>query len=245
MLAILIAFFSTGLFSYPIETDFRLNLDHNYEYEQEGALKTKFSDWVPYKLHKWNPKFLEDYYELYGLKLHYNENELRKDIYFLKIGLQSRFRHPKNALCPIKSERHYYKYRLLVFMHINLQIMRAYMRLGSLYDKRFVYFQNLDFAHELKNSFKIAGGFYKEAKPYWAKAKDFALKASKVYEEVDLGTLESERHEISIGKLNFEEIIDDHLARLERKQKTVEKYLQENPAADKPFLDYIDEKEDN
>ncbi|MCB1178836.1 MAG: hypothetical protein KDK36_14720 [Leptospiraceae bacterium] len=223
-----------------MESDFQLNLDHDYEYDNSG-LKTKFSDWVPYKVHKWNPKFLEDYYELYGLKLHYNENELKKDIYFLKVGLQTRFRHPKNALCPIKSERYYYKYRLLLFMHLNLQIMRANMRIASQYDKRFVYFQNLDFAHELKNSFKIAEGFYKESKTYWLKAKEYAFKAQKVMEEVDLGTLESERYEIARGKLDFEDIIDDHLARLEKKQKTVEKYLQENPAADKPFLDYIEE----
>ena len=63
-----------------------VDLNYNYDYEMNGV-KTKFSEWVPYKLHKWNPKFLEDYYELYGLKLHYGEDDLRKDIYFLKFGL--------------------------------------------------------------------------------------------------------------------------------------------------------------
>jgi hypothetical protein len=224
------------MIAYPVESDFMLNLNHDYEYEKNG-LKTKFSDWVPYKLHKWNPKFLEDYYELYGLKLHYNENELRKNIYFLKIGLQSRFRHPRNALCPIKDEEYYYKYRLLLTMHLNLQIMRSYMRLASLYDKRHLYFQNLDFAHELKNSFKLAEGFYKEAIPYWEKARENAFKAERIKKEVDLGTLESTRYEITAGKLNFQEIIGDHLRRLDKKQKSVEAYLKENPAADKPILD--------
>lgn len=227
---------SFALLSYPIESDYRINLNHDYEYEQNG-LKTKFSDWVPYKLHKWNPKFLEDYYELYGLKLHYNENELRKNIYFLKIGLQSRFRHPRNALCPIKDEEYYLKYRLLLTMHLNLQIMRSYMRIASLYDKRHLYFQNLDFAHELKNSFKLAEGFYKEALPYWEKARENAFKAEKIKKEIDLGTLESERYEITAGKLNFAEIIGDHLMRLDKKQKAVDAYLKENPAADKPILE--------
>jgi hypothetical protein len=227
---------SFALAAYPIESDYRLNLNHDYEYEQNG-LKTKFSDWVPYKLHKWNPKFLEDYYELYGLKLHYNENELRKNISFLKIGLQSRFRHPRNALCPIKDEEYYLKYRLLLTMHLNLQIMRSYMRIASQYDKRHLYFQNLDFAHELKNSFKLAEGFYKEALPYWEKARENAFKAERIKKELDLGTLESERYEITAGKLNFAEIIGDHLMRLDKKQKAVDTYLRENPAADKPILE--------
>lgn len=212
-----------------------VDLNFNYDYEKDG-MRTKFSDWVPYKLHKFNPRFLEDYYELYGLKLHYNENELRKDIYFLKIGLEQRFRHPNNALCRIKDEKTYYKYRLLVTMHLNLQIMRSYMRIASQYDKRHVYFQNLDFAHDLKKSFNLAEGFYKEAIPYWKKAEGYAKKADEIKEEVDLGTIESERFEIATGKLNFEKIINDHLSRLEKKQKQVEEYLQQNPEADKPPL---------
>jgi hypothetical protein len=233
---------SFTLYSYPVESDYRLDLNYNYDYEKDG-LKTKFSDWVPYKLNKWNTKFLEDYYELYGLKLHYNENELRKNIYFLKVGLQSRFRHPKNALCPIKDEEYYFKYRLLLTMHLNLQIMRSYMRLASLYDKRHLYFQNLDFAHELKNSFKVAEGFYKEALPYWEKARENAFKADKVKKEVDLGTLESERYEIVSGKLDFREIIGTHLSRLEKKQKAVEQFLRENPKADKPILEIEPDEE--
>ena len=201
-----------------------------------GGVKTKFSEWVPYKLHKWSPKFLEDYYELYGLKLHYGENELRKDISFLKIGLESRFRHPNNALCKVKNEKEYHKYRLLLTMHINLQIMRAYMRIASLYDKRHVYFQNLDYAHDLKKSFKLAEGFYKEAIPYWKKAEEYAKKANEIKDEIDLGTMESERFEINNGKLNFGNIINDHLARLAKKQETVEEYLRQNPEADKPPL---------
>jgi hypothetical protein len=216
--------------------DFTLDLNYNYEYEQNGA-KTKFSEWVPYKLHKYSPKFLEDYYELYGLRLHFTENDLRKDIYYLKVGLESRYRHPRNALCQIKDEEMYYKYRLLLSMHLNLQLMRSYTRLASLYDKRFVYFHNLDFAHELKNSFKISKGYYKEALPYWKKAKEDALKASKITKEVDLGTLESERFEIFQGKLNFDYIIQDHLDRLEKKQGIIEEYLRQNPEADKPFLE--------
>ncbi|BDA78439.1 hypothetical protein LPTSP3_g13690 [Leptospira kobayashii] len=231
---ILILFFvSHSLFAW--ETD----IDYNYEYEKNGPY-TKFSDWVPYKLHKWDPKYLEDYYELYNLKQHYNENELRKNIYFLKVALTKRFRHPKHALCETKTEAEYYKYRNLMFMQINLGIMRSYMRIASKFDKRHVYFYNLDFAHELKNSFQIAEGFYKEAIPYWEKAKEYADKANEVPSDLDLGTIETERYEIVKGKLDFGYIIENHLTRLEGKQKIVGEYLARYPQADKPVLDLAD-----
>ncbi len=217
------------------ETD----IDYNYEYEKNGPY-TKFSDWVPYKLHKWEPKYLEDYYELYNLKQHYNENELRKNIYFLKIALGKRFRHPKHALCETKTEKEYYKYRNLMFMHLNLGIMRSYMRIASKFDKRHVYFYNLDFAHELKNSFGIAEGFYKEAIPYWEKAREYADRANEVPVDLDLGTIETERFEIVTGKLDFGYIIQNHLTRLSGKQKIVSEYLEKYPEADKPVLDLAD-----
>lgn len=221
-------FFLTAIFS-------EVDLNYNYEYEK-GGVKTKFSDWVPYKLHKWNPKFLEDYYELYGLKLHYGENELRRDIGFLKTGLNANFRHPTNALCKTENEKEYHKYRLLVTMHINLQIMRAYMRIASLYDKRHLYFQNLTFAHDLKKSFTTAESIYKEAIPFWEKALDLAKKADEIKREIDLGTMESERYEIVTGKLHFGNIIGDHIKAVRKKIESIDEYLKNNPEQDHPPL---------
>ena len=90
-------------------------------------------------------------------------------IHFLKTALLRRFRHPRNALAKTKTKEEYHKYRLLLFMHLNLKIMRSYLRLGSLFDKRHLYFYNLDFADELKESFKIAEFYYQQAVPYWKK----------------------------------------------------------------------------
>ncbi|PKA16947.1 hypothetical protein [Leptospira haakeii] len=222
----------------PVSISTEPDLDYNYEYEKNGVY-TKFSDWVPYKLHKWEPKFLEDYYEMYGLKLHYKENELRRNIFFLKAGLQKRFRHPRNALCRVTNEEEYHKYRLLIFMHMNLQIMRSYMRIASQFDKRHLYFYNLDFAHELKQSFEVADSFYKEAIPYWEASRKYADQASEIDYDLDLGTIETERYEIITGKLDFGQIISDHRERLTKKRETVGAYLAKYPEADKPNLDQI------
>ena len=110
------------------------------------------------------------------------------------------------------------------------------MRIVSLYDKRHLYFYNLDYAYDLKKSFETAGAFYKEAKDYWKKSKDYATKADAIPIDLNLGTIESERFDIVQEKLNFEVIIDNHLARLDKKVKIVDEFLEKNPEANKPRL---------
>ena len=97
--------------------------------------------------------------------------------------------------------------------------MRSYLRIGSLFDKRHLYFYNLDFADELKESFSIAEGFYKEAIPYWKKAVQYSKEASRYPFEIDLDTLETIRFDMMTGKINFSRYIRSHLSRLKKKQK--------------------------
>ncbi len=44
------------------------------------------------------------------------------------------------ALIKIESEEEYSKYRNLMFMHINMLIMRDHMKIAARYDKRRIYF---------------------------------------------------------------------------------------------------------
>ncbi|MDH5718322.1 MAG: hypothetical protein OEZ22_11900 [Spirochaetia bacterium] len=200
----------------------KLRLDYYYD---QSEMYTKFSDWIPKRLHQWNPQNVEDFFLLYSLKQLYGEEELRRNIFFLKIALEKRFRHPSQALCKIENKDQYHKYRLLMFMHINLKIMRSYLRLGSLYDKRHLYFYNLDFADELKESFEIAEGFYKEALPYWQKAREYAKEADQYRFELDLGTLETIRYDIVTGEMDFGKYTANHLEKLREKQLTVKDFL--------------------
>jgi hypothetical protein len=208
-----------------------LRLD--YYYDQSGMF-TKFSDWVPKRLHQWQPQFVEDFFLLYGLKQMSQQEEVRRNIFFLKIALEKKFRHPREALCLIHNPQEYHKYRLLMHMHLNLQIMRSYLRLGSLFDKRHLYFYNLDFAPELKNSFQVAEGYYRESMQYWKKARELALEASSYNFEIDMPGLESIRADILAGDIDYTVFTGNHLLRLKQKQHEVDAWLAQKPAASAP-----------
>ncbi|MCB1175584.1 MAG: hypothetical protein KDK39_18560 [Leptospiraceae bacterium] len=196
----------------------------NYYYDRSGNW-TKFSDWIPFQQKKFIPTHLEDFYELYGLPHHYKTAEVKEAIYFLELALVHKFRHPRNALCKIENEQEWHKYRLLMHMQINLQIMRMYLRLGSLYDKRQLFFHDLDFADDLEISFQIARSYYHMAIPYWHKARELAAEAGEYRFEIDLPGLESERFAINRGKLDFDRIISRHMLRVESKLGVVQPFL--------------------
>ncbi len=199
----------------------------DYQYQYFKAEKDKyvpFSDYIPKVRQHYQtvPHYLEDYYLLYEMKQHYNENSLRMNILRLKTALNSRFRHPSQALIKIETEEEYLKYRNLMFMHINILIMRNYMKIASRYDKQRIYFYNSGFAKEIKESMDIAENMYKEAMPYWESAKKYAQNASSVKITTDLGFMESERFSIIKGDLNYGKIVEDHLKRLNQERRKLE-----------------------
>lgn len=196
--------------------------DYQYQYYNgEEKEYLPFSDYIPKirRHYKTVPHYLEDYYELYGLKLHYNENTLRMNIERLKTALLCKFRHPSEALVRIESEQEYYKYRNLMFMHVNLLIMRNYMRIASRYDQQKIRFYSGPFSKEIQESFIIAEKNYTDALPYWDEAVKYARVASTVKITTNLGFIESERYSIVKGDLNFKKIINDHLTRIQKKKE--------------------------
>jgi len=195
--------------------------DYQYQYFNEKKEHTPFSDYIPrVRLHyKTVPHYFEDYYELYGKKQYYNGNSLRKNIERLKTALKCKFRHPSEAIVKVKTEEEYRKYRNLMFMHINILIMRNYLKIASRYDKRRIYFYNLDFAKEIKESLNMAKGLYKEAVTYWNNARRYAESASKIRITTNLGFIESERYSIVNGELDYEKIINNHLNRIKEKRQ--------------------------
>jgi hypothetical protein len=144
------------------------------------------------------------------MKLYYNENSLMKNIERLKTALQCKFRHPSMALVKVESDKEYFKYRNLMYMHINMLIMRGYLSIASRYDKQKVLFYNWDYAQEINESLDIADRHYAEALPYWDKVREYAQIASQVKITTDLGFIETERKKIITGETDFGKIISDY-----------------------------------
>ena len=201
--------------------------DYQYQYFAEKDEYVPFSDYIPrIRLHyETVPHYLEDYYLLYGMKLYYNETSLRQNIEMLETALKCKFRHPSQALVRVETEDEYLKYRKLMFMHINIMIMRNYLKIGARYDKVSIRFTDAAFAKEILDSLDIAIKIYKQALPYWSEAKKHAEAASRIKITTKMSNIESERYQIVKDELDYGKIIKDHIARAEKKKAQVRKYL--------------------
>ena len=221
LLLILVIFSSTGLYSE----------DYQYQYFSEKNEYVPFSDYIPkVRMHYYTvPHSLEDYYLLFGMKLYYNENSLRKNIDMLKAGLNSKFRHPSEALVTVDTEEEYLKYRKLMFMHINLMIMRNYLKIGARYDKRNIKFYDATFAKDINDSLDIARKMYQEAIPYWEEAKKHANESSRIKITTKLSNIESERFKIITGDLDFKKIINVHITGVNKKQEKLKNFIASTP----------------
>jgi len=199
---------------------------YQYQYFNKKHKHLPFSDYIPQiRLYNFtHPRYVEDFYVLYGMKLYYNENSLRKNIEKLKIGLSTKFRHPSKALVEVSTKKEYLKYRKLLFMHINLMIMRSYLKIATRYDMVRVKFYHKEFKKDILKSLNIAEETYKQAIPYWKIAKKLAKEASKIKITTNLSNIESERFSIKTGDLDFKKIIKAHLKRIKKKRKLLNKY---------------------
>ncbi len=149
-----------------------------------------------YFINKLPPEYLEDYYELYSKRMYYGQDEILLNVYFLKKGLVSPFRHTSKALCLLTTPDEEKRYRLLLQMHLNLKIMQNYLLLGRLYDKRIIYFFNMPFKEDLIKSLNIAKYYYNLAKTYWPKVLSYADEAVKIDARIPLDYLEDELYSI-------------------------------------------------
>jgi hypothetical protein len=201
--------------------------DYQYQYFSEKNKYVPFSDYIPrIRLHyETVPHYVEDFYRLYGMKLYYNENSLRMNILRLKQALQCNFRHPSQALVKVESADEYTKYRKLMFMHINILIMRSYLKIATRYDLQKIHFHSQPFAKEINESFDTAEKYYKEAIPYWTEARKHAEDASAIKITTKLSNIESERFSIIHNELDYGKIIDDHLRRLDDKRAKLKPWL--------------------
>lgn len=224
----IISFILTGLVFFGVTTYAE---DYQYQYFSEKNEYVPFSDYIPrIRLHYYTvPHYLEDYYLLYGMNLYYNENSLRKNVEMLKTGLSCNFRFPSEALVKTETEDEYLKYRKLMFMHINIMIMRNYLKIGVRYDKKNIKFYDSVFAKEINDSLDTAKKMYQEALPYWYEAKKHAEESSRIKITTKMSNIETERYRIITGDLDFAKIINYHITSVNKKQAKLQNYLASTP----------------
>jgi len=142
------------------------------------------------------PEYFEDFYNLYTKRLDYDEDNIRFNIHILNLALSYPFRHPSRALCLLKTVDEGKRYKRLLVMDAYFKIMKDYLTLGSLYDKKIIYYFNMPFKKDLKESLGYAKYYYNLAKDYWKKVLYYAGEANKINARVDIDSLEDELYKI-------------------------------------------------
>jgi hypothetical protein len=168
--------------------------------------------------------YAEEFY-LYALNLYHTNPNLERNIRFMQWALQAPFDNQVRSLALIETEHDFRRYKALFRMHVNLLIIDSYLKLATRFDKQHVYFFNLWYAEELKESFTIARYFYQISYNYWEEAKKHAESAEEIPGRISIDFWEDEQYLIQTGELDYELIIDEHLQKLEQRLETVENYL--------------------
>ncbi len=168
--------------------------------------------------------YAEEYYKLYHQNLYQYPEDHKGNIWFLEQALGRPFVNPLNALTKIDNKDEWKRYRYLFYMHVNLKLVEQYRDLARSYDKQTAYFYNAPWKEDNLKSLKIAESYYKAAEYYWKESLVWVKKLKKVhyYFLENIQYWEDERFRIASGSLNYKEIIDGDLTRLEKVRKEFE-----------------------
>jgi len=163
--------------------------------------------------------YAEQFYELYHQHFYYYPDDVGENINYLILALHSDFANPLNALAKIENEKQWEKYRYLFYMHVNLELVDCYIKLASKYDKFDAYFYNYPWKYANLDSLKNAEAFYKQALYFWNEALQWSEKASTPEFAwmflTDIQYWEDENLRIQEKDLDYQEIIEHHLNRLQ------------------------------
>jgi hypothetical protein len=170
----------------------------------------------------WRILYAEQYYKLYHEHLNHYTDDTLEDISYLEAALKADFVDPLYALAPIKDKTEWERYRYLFSMHVNLRLIYSWLAVGSKFDKFNAYFYNAPWKQQNLDSLNTAEAAYKTAYGYWQKAKEWSAKAWAM-RSTHLDTIEDwedENFRIETADLDYQEIIDNQLARLAKVRAT-------------------------
>ena len=161
--------------------------------------------------------YAEQYYNLYHLHFYQYPDDTMESIYYLELALKANFCNPLYALARVKDAREWEHYRYLFKMHVNLKLTQLYLTLGNKWDKQVACFYNYPWKRQNLESLDTAESIYKQAFYYWEEAKNWAAKLKRLkYHLERIQNWEDEFYRMATGELNYEEIINEQLKRLEK-----------------------------
>jgi len=164
----------------------------------------------------WRILYAEQYYKLYHEHLYHYPDDTMEDIFYLEQALKADFVNPLYALTPIHDTTEWERYRDLFRMHVNLKLIACYLTLGSKYDKLNAFFYNYPWKQQNLDSLNLAEKAYKVAYGYWAQAKEWSARAWAL-QDIHLEAVsewEDENFRIETGDLDYQDTIDEQLSRL-------------------------------
>ena len=167
--------------------------------------------------------YAEQYYRLFHLHFYRYPDDCMENIHYLEEALKADFCNPLYALAEIRDKRQWERYRYLFRMHVNLLLIRQYLRLGSGWDKQVAYFYNAPWKEQNLKSLDTAEEIYRVALHYWDQALKWSGEVKNVRLHLESAQFwEDEHYRIETGELDYSMIIRGHLDRLQRVRETFE-----------------------
>lgn len=171
-------------------------------------------------LHAWKIQYAEQFYELYHQQLYRYPEDSAENVWYLSMALRAPFANPLNAVAQIENEKEWEKYRNLFVMHMYLRIVDEYLAMAAKYDKFNAYFFNYPWKSANIDSMRTAEQYYELALESWELAQSYSEVARETrFRWINLEEIqywEDEAYRIETGDLDYRDIIEAHLSRLDR-----------------------------
>jgi hypothetical protein len=171
-------------------------------------------------LSAWKIQYAEQFYELYHQQLYRYPEDSAENVWYLSMALRSPFANPLNAMAEIENEKEWEKYRNLFVMHMYLRIIDEYLAMAAKYDKFNALFFNYPWKSANLDSIRTAEKYYELALESWELARSYSEVAREPrFRWINLDEIqywEDEAFRIEMGELDYRDIIEGHLSRLEQ-----------------------------
>lgn len=160
----------------------------------------------------------EQYYRIYHQHLYSYPEDIMLNINYLLAARSAPFNNALYALTPIADEQQWLYYQKLFRFHVNLELVRQHLLLGSKFDKYYAYFFNRPWGEEILDTLPTAESAYRLAAQFWQKALEFMPDLQYPdYLLPDLTRVRSWQDEvwqIREQRLDYQQIIDRQLQRI-------------------------------